>query len=67
MNKLSDDFDILAQIKMIKENYPPISISACVELQVMVREMMEYKSPSQNCCDHIVQFRKMKYMAYPGQ
>ena len=49
VDKLLDDFDILAQIKMIKENSPPISILACVELQVMVREMMEYEAPSQNC------------------
>ena len=46
VDNLSDDFDILAQIKMIKENSPAISISSCVELQVMVREMMEYKAPS---------------------
>ena len=67
VDKLLDDFDILAQIKIIKENSPPISISTCVELQVMVREMMEYKTPSQNYWDHIEKFRKMKYKVYPGK
>lgn len=67
MDKLPDDFDILSQIKMINTNYPPISTSKCVELQVMVREMMEYEVPSQNCWDHIQKFRKMQYMAYLGQ
>ena len=32
VNKLLDDFDILAQLKVIKSNFPPISISPCVEL-----------------------------------
>ena len=67
VDKLSDDFDILAQIKMINTNSPPISTSKCVELQVMVREMMEYETPSQNYWDHIEKFIKMKYKAYPGQ
>ena len=36
VNKLSDDFDILAQFKMIKSNYPPLSISPCVEIHILV-------------------------------
>lgn len=64
MDKLSYDFDILAQIKIIKANSPPISISACVELQVMVRVMVEYESPSQKCWDHIEKFVKLKHIVY---
>ena len=41
VNKLSDDFDILAQFKVIKSNFLPICISSCLELQVLVKEMME--------------------------
>ena len=37
VNKLPDDFDILAQFKMIKSNSPPLYISPCVELHVLVR------------------------------
>ena len=37
VNKLSNDFDILAQFKMIKSNSPFLSISPCVELQILVR------------------------------
>ena len=66
VNKLSNDFNILDQFKVIKSNFPPISFSSCVELKVLVKEMMEYEIPPQNCWDQIDKFGKMKYTTYPS-
>ena len=57
---------ILAQFKMINSNSPTLSISPCVELQTLVREMMDYEAPSQIYWDQIQKFGKMKYTTYLG-
>ena len=67
VNKLSDGFDIFAQFKIIKLNSPPLSIAPCVELHILVREMMDYETPYQRCWGQIENFGKMKYTTYSGQ
>ena len=63
VNKLSDDFYVLGQFQVIKSNIPPISFTSCVELQVLLREMVDYEIPSQNCWNQVARLGKMKYKA----
>lgn len=46
INKLSDDLNILDKFQVIKSNLSPLSISSCVELYALLREMMDYEIPS---------------------
>lgn len=66
INNLSNDFNILDQFQVIKSNLPLISISSCVELQVLLREVMDYEIPSQSCWDQVKKLGRMKYTAYQG-
>ena len=42
VNKLIDDFKILSQFRIIKEQIPPISYASCIDLEVLIKETMDY-------------------------
>ena len=60
LNKLEDGFDILCQIKNIREILPPISFSKCVEMEAMAREMQSYTIPSKSHWMEVDKFSNLK-------
>ena len=48
VEKLSEDFDLLAEFKLIQKCLQPTSYTQSVELEVMAREMMVYEYPMAN-------------------
>ena len=47
-NKLTNDFEIRSHFKEIKVGLPPISYVSCIELEVLIKEMMDYDIPCQD-------------------
>ena len=48
VQRLSDDFEILIQFREIKIGLPPISYTSFIELEVLIKEMLDYEVLSQN-------------------
>ena len=46
IEKLKYDFHVLNQLQVIKLTFPPLSYVACVEIDILSREMMDYEIPS---------------------
>ena len=46
MDKLSNNFDLLTNLKIILKNRHPPSYSQYIELDVLSREMMDYACPT---------------------
>ena len=47
VNKLIDDFEILSQFSTIKAQLPPISYASCIDLEVLIKEIMDYHIPTE--------------------
>jgi hypothetical protein len=43
---LSTDFDILNQFKTVKTRLPTITYATCIDLEILIKEMMDYETPS---------------------
>ena len=48
VDKLTNDFKILSQFRTIKSCLPPISYASYVELEVLIKEMVDYDIPSKS-------------------
>ena len=46
IEKLTDDFEIFDQFLITQSNLPPISYTSYVELEVSIKEMMDYNIPN---------------------
>ena len=64
VDKLTEDFEILQKFLIIRRGLPKISYEAYMELEVFIREMMEYDTPSVEQWKSIERFRKMKYILH---
>lgn len=61
MEKLTDEFEILTQFKEMKAWIPPISYASFIELEVLIKDMVDYDIPSQNQWKEIYKLRNTKY------
>ena len=48
IEKITDDFEILSQFRALKAELPPIYYASRIELEVIIKEMMDCLIPSQN-------------------
>ena len=58
MDKLTEDFDILIEFRIILKNIPPPSYSYGIEIYVMMREMVTYEYPMASIWSNIAKFGK---------
>ena len=55
---------MLDQFKLIKLNFPHVSYATCVELQVLIKEMVDYEIPTQEQWKVIEKISKTKYKVH---
>ena len=65
VDKLSDDFDLLIQFKIILKNLPPLSYAQYIELEVLTKEMLDYEYLIATKWANVVKFTK-KAQLYLG-
>ena len=61
VNKLIDDFEILSQFRIIKEQIPPISYASCIDLEFLIKKMMDYHIPSEKQWKEVKRLGRAKY------
>ena len=65
MEKLTEDFEILDKILIIKKGLPAVlSYEAYVDLEVSIREMTEYETPNVEQWKVMEKFGKTKYILH---
>jgi hypothetical protein len=57
---LATDFEILNQFKTVKTGLSIMSYAMCIELDILIKEMMDYETPSDSQWKEIVWLGKMK-------
>ena len=65
VEKLTEDFEILQKFLIIRGGFPTVSYEAYVDLEVSIREMIEYDMPSAEQWMTVESFRKTKYILHP--
>ena len=64
VDKLKEDFEILQKFLIIRGGFPTMSYEAYMELEVSIREMIEYDIPSAEQWTAIGRFGKTKYILH---
>ena len=64
VDKVTEDFEILQKFLIIGGGLPKVSYEAYMELEVSIREMIEYDIPSKEEWRAIERFGKMKYILH---
>jgi hypothetical protein len=62
---LAIDFEILNQFKTMKIGLPTMSYTTCIDLDILIKEMMDYDIPSDSQWMEIVRLGKTK-CTFPG-
>ena len=62
---LAADFEILNQFKTVKTGLPTMSYATCIDLEILIKEMMDYEIPSDSQWKEIVWLGKTK-CSFPG-
>jgi hypothetical protein len=57
---LAMDFEILNKFKTVKVNMPTMSYATCIDLEILIKEMMDYEIPSDLQWKEIVRLGKTK-------
>jgi hypothetical protein len=57
---LAADFEILNQLKIVKTMLPTMSYSTCIDLEILIKEMMDYKIPFDSQWKEIVRLGRTK-------
>ena len=65
VDKLTEDFEILQKILIVRGGLPAVSYEAYVDLEVSIREMSKYETPSAEQWRTMERFRKTKYILHP--
>ena len=60
IEKLKEDSRVLSQFQLIKSTFPPLSYKSYVELDILSREMINYKIPSRVFWIEIERFNNLK-------
>ena len=64
IDKLIEDFETLQKFLIIRGGLPKVSYEAYMELEVSIRQMIEYDIPSAEQWRAIKRFEKIKYMLH---
>ena len=62
--KLTEDFEILDRFLIIKKGLPTVSYESYVDLEVKIREMVEYNNPNVEKWEIVEKFGKTKYILH---
>jgi hypothetical protein len=62
---LATDFEILNQFKTVKIGLPTMSYATCIDLEILIKEMMDYEIPSDSQWKEIVRLGRTK-CSFPG-
>jgi hypothetical protein len=62
---LTTDFEILNQFKTVKIGLPTMTYASCIDLEILIKEMMDYEIPSDLQWKEIVRLGKTK-CSFPG-
>jgi hypothetical protein len=62
---LATDFEILNKFKTVKVGLPTMSYAMCIDLEILIKEMMDYEIPSDSQWKEIVRLGKTK-CSIPG-
>jgi hypothetical protein len=62
---LTTDFEILNQFKTVNIKLPTMTYSTSIDLEILIKEMMDYEIPSDLQWKEIVWLGKTKY-GFPG-
>jgi hypothetical protein len=58
---LATDFEILNKFKTVKVSVPTMSYVMCIDLEILIQEMMDYEIPYDAQWKELVQLGKTKY------
>ena len=64
VEKLTEDFEILDRFLIIKKGLPAMSYESYVDLEVSIREMIEYDTPNVEKWKIVEKFGKTKYILH---
>ena len=64
IDKLTEDFEILHKFLIIRGGFPTVSYESYMELEVSIREMIEYDIPSAEQWRAVERFGKTKYILH---
>ena len=64
VDKLTEDFEILQNLLLVRRGLPKVSYEAYMELEVAIREMMECDTPSSEQWKAVERFGKTKYILH---
>jgi hypothetical protein len=62
---LATDFEILNQFKTLKIGLLTMSYTTCIDLDILIKEMMDYSIPSKSQWKEIMRLVKTKW-SFPG-
>jgi hypothetical protein len=62
---LTTDFEILNQFKTVKIGLPTMTYATCIVLDILIKNMMDYKIPSELKWKEIMRLGKTK-CSFPG-
>jgi hypothetical protein len=62
---LDAEFEILNQFKMVKIGLPTMSYTTCIDLEILIKETMDYEIPSNSQWKEIVWLGRTK-CSFPG-
>ena len=57
---LATNFEILNRFKTVKTELPTMSYATCIDLEILIKEMMDYEIPSESQWKEIVRLGKTK-------
>ena len=64
VEKLTKEFEILEKVLIIKKGLLVVSYEAYVDLEVSIREMIEYDTPNAEQWKIVEKFRKTRYILH---
>ena len=62
---LITNFEILNQFKIVNIGLPTMNYASCIDLEILIKEMMDYEIPSDLQWKEIVQLGRTK-CSFPG-
>ena len=65
VDKLTEDFEILQKFLIVRGGLPTMSYETYMDLEVSIREMIEYDIPSAEQWRAMERFGKTKYILHP--
>ena len=65
VEKMTEYFEVLQKFLIIRRGLPTVSYEAYVDLEVSIREMIEYDTPNGEQWRIVERYKKTKYILHP--